>query len=193
MPLAVALRAQQLVGDFDAIHDNTPDALHDAFGILHFNVKCLAPEHAGDLETLPFSRNARIDAQAVVIGADAKNPLRDGEISPGGRAGESGIFRFAVGGRVFARDHLRENVGLAAMQIADAFAGGGIDAGVIIEGAVAIAGHRFSDDDPGVVVTENTGVFLVAGRVGGNLAHFNVIFGEDGIEARCRAEWQDVY
>src|ERR1019366_5892389 len=144
-------------------------------GTLHLDVIGHAAEFAGGLESAPAFRDDRRDQQPIVGRADAKNPLRDGVVVPGGRAGEPRVFRFPMRGSVAAGDHLSVNVGFAAVDVADFLASGRIDALVIVVGTVSIADARFADDDPGIIVTEDACVFLVARRVRGDLAEFEVI------------------
>ena len=68
----------------------------------------------------------RGDFETVIGGADAKDPLGDGDVVPGGSAGQPGVLGFAVGRRVAAGDHLGVDVRLATVQIAELFARGGI-------------------------------------------------------------------
>ena len=51
------------------------------------------------------------------------------------------------------------------MHIADLFARRGIDAQIIIVRTVAAADHCFCDHDPGIVMTKDAGILLVAGWV----------------------------
>ena len=84
-------------------------------------------------EAWPRFGNHRGNLQAVVSDADAQNPLRDGVVIPRRGAGEPGVLGFAVGGRVLAGDHLRIDIRLAAVQVADLLARRGIDARVVID------------------------------------------------------------
>ena len=110
-----------------------------------------------------------------MLGPDAQDPLRDGDVVPGGRAGQPGVLGLAVGGRVLAGDHLGVDVRLAAVHVADLLARRRVDAQVVVEGPVAVADHGLGDHDPRVVVAEDAGVLLVAGRVGGDLAQLQVV------------------
>ena len=51
------------------------------------------------------------------------------------------------------------------------------DLTVQVKGAVAVTYHRFGDGNPWVVVTEDTGIFFVSRRIGGNFTKIQVIFG----------------
>jgi hypothetical protein len=125
----------------------------------------------------PVFGNDRSDLKAVERGADAENPLHDGVVVPRRRAGEPGVLGLAEGGRILAGDHLRVDIGLAAVQIADLFARRGIDAAVVVVGQVAVAQTGFADHDPGIDVAEDAGVLLVSRRIGGDFAHFDVVVG----------------
>src|ERR1019366_7179891 len=144
-------------------------------GALHFDVISDATEFAGSLEAAPAFRDDRRDQQAIIGRANAKNPLCDRVVVPGGRACEPGVLGFSKRGSVTPGDHLGVHVGLAAVDVADLLASGRINPRVIVVGAVSITDARFADDDPRIVVTEDACVFLVARRVRGDLAEFEVI------------------
>jgi hypothetical protein len=67
---------------------------------------------------------------------------------------------------VFAGDHLRIHVRFGAVQIAESFQIGRTDFPVILKGLIAASQNRFGDHDPGIVMTEDSGIFLVARRIG---------------------------
>src|ERR1019366_9986593 len=127
-------------------------------GALNFDVIGHAAEFAGGLKAAPAFRDDRRDQQAIVGRADAKNPLRDRVVVPGGGAGEPGVLGFSKRRSVTPGDHLGVNVGLAAVDVADFLASGRIDPVVVVVGAVSIANARFADDDPWIVVAEDAGV-----------------------------------
>jgi len=63
-------------------------------GALHFDLIRHPAEFAAGLEAAPAFRNNRRDLQPLVRRADAQNPLRDGVVVPGGRAGQPGVLGF---------------------------------------------------------------------------------------------------
>ncbi len=132
-------------------------------------------EDARGGEARPALGNHRSDLQAVERSAHAQNPLHDGVVIPGRRAGEPGVLGLAEGGRVLAGDHLRVDIRLAAVQVADLLARRGVDAAVVVVGHVAVAQPRLADHDPGIVVAEDAGVLLVSRRVGGDFAEVEVV------------------
>src|SRR5271157_2494218 len=131
-------------------------------GTLHFDLIRHAAEFAAGLEAAPAFRNNRRDQQALEGRADAQNPLRDGVVVPRGRAGQPRVLGFSIGGSIAPGDHLRINVRLATVDIADLFARRWINPRVIVVRGIPISDARFANDDPGVVVAKDTGVFLVA-------------------------------
>jgi len=137
------------------------------------------------VEARPRGRDDRVDPEAVEFGPDAEDPLGDRDEVPCGGAGQPGVLRLPVGGRVPAGDHLRVDVRLAAVHLADRLAGRGVDPPVVVERGVAVTGHRRTDHDPGVGVAEDARVLLVPRRVAGDLAELDVIGGE------CRLEQHD--
>ena len=67
------------------------------------------------------------------------------------------------------------------MEIAFVLEVGGAYLGVIFPGAVASAKHCLADDDPGIIVGEDTSVLLIACRIGGDFTIFHHIFGKCGV------------
>ena len=63
------------------------------------------------------------------------------------------------------------------MDFADVLNIGGRGAAVNLKGAIAVAEFRFRADDPGVVVAEDAGVFLVSGRIAADFAQLQMIAG----------------
>src|SRR5512146_2814006 len=53
---------------------------------------------AGGTEAFPAAGDHRLHAQPIQLGADAEDPLADGHVVPGARAGEPGVLGLAVGG-----------------------------------------------------------------------------------------------
>ena len=82
---------------------------------------------------------------------------------------------------VASGDHLRVNIGFAAVQVADGLALGGVDARIIIMGAAAAPDNRLGDYDPGIGVAEDTGIFFVSGRIRRNFAQVQIILGVGGL------------
>ena len=85
------------------------------FWVFHGDIVNGVSEFSLHREAVPVFGDAGIDYQAFELGADAQNPLRNGPVCPGGGAGKPGVFGLAVGGRVFAGDHLGEDIGFAAV------------------------------------------------------------------------------
>ena len=78
-------------------------------------------------------------------------------------------------------DHLGVDVGLAAVDLRDPLAGRRVDPQVVVQGAVAVAGHRLGDHHPRVGVAEDAGVLFVALRVRGDLAQLEVVVRVGGV------------
>ena len=68
------------------------------------------------------------------------------------------------------------------------------DLTVQVKGAVAVTYHRFGDGNPWVVVTEDTGIFFVSRRIGGNLTKIQVISGVSRLQKNDTVlGFQDVF
>src|ERR1035437_4097966 len=76
----------QITGDRVAVHRQSRDAAHRALGLMDRDVVARAAEPASDAEVAPVGRQARVYAQAVVLGADTEDPLADGHEVPRGGA-----------------------------------------------------------------------------------------------------------
>ncbi len=127
------------------------------------------------LEAFPRGRNHRRNLESVERGVNAKDLLNDGVVVPRRGSRQPGVLCFAVRGSVLAGDHLRIDVGLATVQIADHFARRRIDARVVVVGIVAIANFRFRDHHPRIVVAEDPRVLFVSRWVRGNLAEMQIV------------------
>ena len=86
------------------------------------------------------------------------------------------IFRLSKTGGILACDHLAVYIGFCPVDVADVLGEGGTGPPVDLERPVSVAQFCLGADDPGVVVAENTGVFLVSGRIGADLAQIQVVF-----------------
>ena len=77
----------------DQQHDH---AFADTVGILYSNLIFRAAETAGDGISLPVLGNAGIDHEAIVVGLDAEDVVRDRCPVPGRRTGEPGVFGLSM-------------------------------------------------------------------------------------------------
>lgn len=78
---------------------------------------------------------------------------------------------------VFSGDHLRVDVRLGAVDLADVLNISRADLAVQVKCAVSVADNGLSDGDPWVVVAEDTSILFVSRRIGGNLTKIQVILG----------------
>ena len=140
-----------------------------------------APENARGREAGPVGRNDRGGLQTLEGGPDAQDPLRDGDVVPGGRASQPGVLGLAVGGGVAPSDHLGVDVGLAAVHLADGLPRRRVDAEVVVVCLVAVSNYGFGDHDPRVGMTENARVLFVARRVRRDFAQVQVILRIGGL------------
>ena len=136
-----------------------------------------APEGAGESEVTEIRRDAGIDAQAVKGRIEAKDVLRDIRKGPCGRAGQPAVFAFAEIGGVGAGNHLRVDIGLGAMDLAEFLYTGRAGLPIHFKCPASVSEDRLCDRDPGIVVAEDAGIFLVSRRIGGDFAQLYVIAG----------------
>lgn len=114
------------------------------------------------LKALLRFRNSWLYAYTAESWSDAQNELGDSGEVPGGCAGLPRVFGFAVRWSVSASFQLGTDMRFAAVRLAVLFADGWTNSGVIIKSAVPSAKLGFGYHYPGVVVTKNTGVFLIS-------------------------------
>ena len=120
--------------------------------------------------------NAGIDLQAPEGGTDAQNILRHIYKSPGCRTGKPAVFGFSMFRSVFSCDHLRVNIRFRTVDLTDILNIGGTGPAVDLECPVSPADPCLSNGYPGIVVTENAGVFFVSRGIGRNLSQIYIIF-----------------
>src|SRR6266498_2454304 len=148
---------------------------------LDFHVISDTAKLARRFESTPTLRHHGRNLQAVVRSTNAENPLRDCEIVPGGGPGQPGVLRFAVRGSVATSNHLRIDIGFAAVKVTDLLARRRIDSRIVIESRVAVAYARFANHHPGIVVAENSSVLLISRWIRGDLAQVQVVLRKSGL------------
>ena len=111
------------------------------------------------------------------MGVDAQDMLGNIDEGPGGGTGEPAVFGLAEVFGILSGYHLGVDVGLGPVDLTDVFDVGRAGLFVDFKGPVAVADDGLGDGDPGVVVAEDTGIFLVSGRIGGDFAKVQVIGG----------------
>ena len=94
----------------------------------------------------------------------------------------AGVLCLTEVSSVFSGDHLRVDVRLGAVDLADVLNVSRADLAVQVKCAVSVADNGLSDGDPWVVVAEDTSILFVSRRIGGNLTKIQVILGV----SRCR-------
>ena len=169
-------------GYFLAVYDHLPDTLFHMIGVLHTDVINTFPICAGQLEIAEIVGDAGIDAQAVEGGIYAQDVLGDIREGPGRGAGQPAVLAFAEVGGVGTCDHLGIDVRLGPVDLTELFHTGRAGLPVNFKGSVAASHDGFRDGDPGIVVAEDTCIFFVSRRIGGNFTQFHVISGISGLQ-----------
>ena len=127
-------------------------------------------------------RQTRIDEQSVVVGLDTENILRHRVPHPSGSTREPRVLALTGTSRILTCYHLAVDIGFHLVQRLAVFLHiGRQNLRIVCPGIVAASSYRFSDDHPRVVVTEDTGILLIAGGVGGNLTHLHMISCKGGV------------
>ena len=111
----------QVARDNLSIDSHFDHALADLHWIMDNDVEFTTSKYASRRESAPGGWDAGVDAQAIIFGADAEDPLGDGNIVPGCRAGQPRVFRLTVHGGVTSGNHLGIDVRLAFVDFADVF------------------------------------------------------------------------
>jgi len=79
-------------------------------------------------------------------------------------------FRLARFKSIFAGNHLRIDIGFHLVQLGNFLAIGWRNALPIVKRTIPVSCHGFTNADPWIVVAEDSGIFLVARRVGRDFA-----------------------
>ena len=147
-----------------------------------------APEAASHRYLAQLRGQAGIDAQAVIVRPDPQNSLRYGIERPCRRARQPAVFGLAEARGGGTRDHLAIDIGLGTVQCGVVQIGR-TGAAVNIEGPSAVSQHDLGQNNPRIVVTEDTAVFLVSRRIGADFAKLGMIpgigRGEQSHAMRC--------
>ncbi len=163
-----------------AVYCDGLDAFAHTIGILHGNMIFCPAEPTLHVEAFPACRDTRIDFQTFIRRLDAEYELRDGIPHPGSRSGQPAVFCLHRGGRRPCRP---PSGSIRKARCVDAghclFGVRRADLAVYSNGPPWPYG--FCDDDPWVVVAEDTCVLLVAGGIGGDFSILQYIAGE-GLE-----------
>ena len=132
-------------------------------------------ERAADLA--PFHRvgQAGGDLQSVVIGLYAEDALADRNERPCRSTREPRVLRFPIGLGSASRDGLAVTIRLSAMDLALVLDVRGSVPRAEIERAVAVFDRAIRQRNPGIVVAEHRTVFLISGRIRGDLAEVIVV------------------
>ena len=154
--------------------------LGDVIRVLDLDVEGRPSEGTGNLVAVPCLGDGRIYAQTVIVGEYAQNVLCDGYEVPCGSTCEPAVLSLAEALCILAGYHLCVYIGLCAVQSLILLICGS-NAGVVVKCQVAQSCIGSGTYDPGVVVAEYAGIFLVAAGIGGNLTVFNNILCEGGV------------
>jgi len=101
--------------------------------------------------------------------------LRRCLVGPRRRARQPAIPRQSKLGVLVAQDVLGVDVRLALVFVDRVILGGGVDPGVVVVGARAVADQRFRDHDPGIDVQEDPAVLFSAGGIGAHAANGGIV------------------
>ena len=131
----------------------------------------------GNGEAFHIRGDAGIYGQSVQGRIDAQDVLGNIDKGPGCRTGEPAVLRFAEVSGILSGYHLRVNIRLCPVDLTDVFNVGRAGLFIYFESTVSVADDSLADRDPGIVVTEDTCIFLVSGRIRGNFTQVEVIGG----------------
>ena len=150
-------------------------------GVLDGDIILRAPENPLSTEAVPIRWDGWVYFKSLIIRHYSKDILRYRDKVPCGSTGQPAVFGFTETSRVLAGYHLGIDIRLGAVDFGDILIVGGGNLGIIFKRLVAVTHEGFGADYPGVVVAEDSRVFLVAAGVGRNLAVFNIIAAVGGI------------
>ncbi len=175
MNSTVTSRRNDVAIDFLAVNNEGNNALLYAGGVVNLDDVGVAAETTGDSEALHLCGDAGINHQTGVVSADTENVLGDVEEGPGCSTGQPGVLCLAVVLCIAAGYHLRVDIGLGAVNLADLLNVCRADLAVNLECSVAAADNGLSNGNPGVVVAEDTSILLVSRRIGRDFAEVQMI------------------
>ena len=130
---------------------------------------------AADCEAVPLCRDARTYAESVEIRIDAEDILRCIHKCPGSRSCQPAVLALSEVSCVTACNHLAVSVRLCTMDVHLVLEEGRCDLLVQIVCAIAVSHLCLGDGNPRIVVAEDTCIFLVSRRIGGNLTEVEMI------------------
>ena len=119
-------------------------------------------------------REAWLDEKSVVAGFDPEKILGYGIPVPGCGSCQPAVFPFTRGRCILTCDHLTVDIGLDFVETLVPDIGRG-DPAVMVPSVTRPSGKGLPDDDPGIVVAEYPGVFLIPLRIGRNLSVFDPV------------------
>ena len=138
-------------------------------------------EASGEFEITEVFRHAGSDGQSCVGRIYTQNVLGDINEGPCRSTGQPAVLCLAMEFGVPAGYHLGVYIRFGAVNLADVLHISGTGFLVNFKGTLTASDNGLSDGYPGIVVTEDTGVFLVSWRIGGNFTEFKVISGVGGL------------
>ena len=164
-----------------SVNSHGSNSLLYAPGILYFNPVGAAPEASGQGEIAEALRYTGVNGKSLVGRIESKNVLGNIDKGPCCGSGQPAVLCFSVEGSILPGNHLGVNIGLCPVDFTDFLGVSGTGLFINFKGAAASADNSFRDGNPGVIVAEDTGIFLVSGGIGGNLAKFQMVSGIGGL------------
>jgi len=144
--------------------------------VFDVNVVDSAAVGAGQIKISKIGRDARINGKPVVSGFYAQDRLGNIHKGPGGSPGQPAVLCLAVTGSIGTGDHLGIAVGLCAVNLADVLDVGGTGPAVDLKSPASAPDDSLRDGDPGIIVTEDTGILLISRRIGGDFPKVQIVF-----------------
>ena len=156
----------RIVGDYMAfnglsVYQEGLDAFLGVIFVGDFDLVGCTSVLTGNGEAFHIRGDAGIYGQSVQGRIDAQDVLGNIDKGPGCRTGEPAVLRFAEVSGILSGYHLRVNIRLCPVDLTDVFNVGRAGLFIYFESTVSVADDSLADRDPRIVVTENTGIFLV--------------------------------
>ena len=162
-----------------AVNCNRNDTLANVVRVLDCYIIGCTTILSGNREAIPFVRDRRVDLQTIPIRDNTQNVLGNSDKVPCCCTSQPAVLCFAVAFRILAGNHLCIDIRLGAVEVRIFFfAVCRRNLAVVLKCLIAVANKCFCTDNPCIVVAEDTGIFFITARIGGDFAVLDVVFGK---------------
>ena len=165
-----------------AVYGHGDDTFFYVPGIGNLDMIGYSPVFPDHCEIPEICRYAGIYFQSLERRLYSQDILGNIYKGPGGSAGKPAVFCLPEIRSVFTGYHLGIDIWFGAVYVADIFQKGRTDLPVYLKGSFSSSKDSFRDRYPGIIMAENTGVFLVSRGIRGNFSQVQIVMGVWGLK-----------